>query len=750
MWSLRKYQQLARRLVLNERGESPFLTLAAVVLLTVVTLAVSASTFAFVRTGTWVMDLLNRGAQLNISATAFQNELNNLTDIKISDNQSLIVYDQPSKRTAYYNYPASGVAQTVCVTNAWAFVPSTTAVDLLDLAHTTTTYTGDSCTSSVASTRTETITGFAPTSQFTFANAAGRDLHYVASQELGVTASTATRPSGLFDNEWKYPYPTIVNIKGSMQNLINTTKVNIDAPTPLKQLRPGSEPWSIAAATAPTIQITQVQGDVWQAAFTPTVPIDDNRAVVTWASQDIVGTGTQTGSISSFTGSPIITRTITQGNRWQIQAAYQITLGGTTVTSATGTADWVRPIDTPAAPSVTAGASSAAITPVSCPTGTTPAYQMRYNIDGRGWTDWSTGNTVTYTLQEGDQVAVQGSQRCFSIYTTSAWSLSGATTYTKPITSTPSLAVTGSISGSIGTTTVTPNGCPSYLKTQVMVYGNVNDGGFNAASSWYAATSGKTTSYFTSDLHEGAAFKAGANARCVSTWAQGPNAWGSDGTQYVRPITTAPWVSAGISLSGGNIIAGRTAEGGCPAGTSYQWNRSDAVNGNWNWWLAGWAWTTTNWVDSGRVVGYGKTGQVAVMDRCVTAYATGPNSAVSYSSTQYRPYPTPGTPGGLSATQLNACDGSQALFRLTFNSVSYASRYDGTARGQMTDGSYTGWQQVNGISNNGGAILVNSAPGRPLRRGYGQVQVRAYGNGGYSGWTSTANAVNAASGCYVN
>lgn len=746
MWSLRKYQQLARRLVLNERGESPFLTIAAVAFLTMITLGVTASTFTFVRTGAWVIDLLNRGALLNVSATAFQNELNNLTDIQVSDNQSLIVVDQPSKRTAYYNYPASGVAPTVCVTNAWAFVPSTTP-NLLDLTHTTTTYTADSCTSSVASTRTTTIPGFAPTTQFTFSNAAGRDLHYVSGQELGLTASTATRPSGLFDNEWKYPYPTIVNIQGSMQNLINTTKVNIDAPTPLKQLRPGSEPWSIAAATAPTIQITQVQGDVWQAAFTPTVPIDDNRAVVTWASQDIVGTGTQTGSISSFTGSPIITRTITQGNRWQIQAAYQITLGGTVITSATGSADWVRPIDTPATPVVSAGDSSASITPVSCPTGTTPAFQMRYNISAGGWTAWQSGSTVTYTLNEGDQVAVQGSQRCYSIYTTSSWSLSGATTYTKPITTVPSVSVTGSIAGGIGISSVTASGCPSYLRTQVQAWANVNDAGFTPTSSWYGATSGATTTYYSANLGEGSAFKAGANARCVSNWAQGPEGQGRDNTQLVRPITTAPWVSAGISLSGGNIIAGRTGEGGCPAGTSYQWNRSDSVDGAWNWWAAGWAWTTTNWVNSGRVVGYGQTGQVAVMDRCVTAYAVGPNSAVSYSSTQYRPYPTPGTPGGLSATQLNACDGSQALFRLTFNSVSYASRYDGKAQALTTYGAYTGWQQVNGISNNGGAILVH---GSSLRRGYGQVQVRAYGNGGYSGWSDSAAAANAANGCYTN
>lgn len=729
----------------DERGESPWIVIASALLLSIVGLAIAATTYSVVRTGQGILDSFGRSTQLNTVALAFQSNLNNLTDITVNDDQSLTVSDQPSKRTAYYSYPVSGApAPSTCVTHSWQFVPA--ANGLLDLQHIVNVYSGDACTGTPTSTRTAVVTGFVPGTHFTFQNAAGRDLHYSRGQELGVTASANTRPAGLFDNEWKYPYPTIVNVQGAMQNLFNTTPVAFDAVTSLKQLRPGAEPWTPGVATAPTIMLSQVQGDLWQAAFSPTIPIPDNRAVLTWAQQNIVGTGTQQGAIGTFTASNILPGTITQGNRWQIQAAYRIALGGTTTTSATGTVDWVRPIDTPAAPTVALTGTQVTVTPSACPTGTSVAMQARYNINAGGWTAWFPGPTVGYTLREGDQVLVQATQTCTTIYTSSAPSLPASSVFTKPIVTQPIVGVTGSLSGGVGTATITVSGCPAFLQTQILGTASINGQPYAAGTAWMNVATSSATSVYASTVNEGALLQVGASGRCVSPYTVGPVTAAYDQGRYVRPITTAPWAIAGVDRNGGTLIAGRLAEGGCPAGTSYQWAYGTIVDGNW-WGWSGFMSTTSNWIGTGTSIGYGQTFQAVVHDRCVTAYATGPNSADSYSRTGYRAYPAPGTPKITNANAVRSCDQRQLQIRVFFNGVSYASRYDGRAQAKNVNGVYTTWQEQDGFTS-GSWLVVNAESSARLSLGSVLAQIRAYGVGGYSSWSASAGSSGTPGGCY--
>lgn len=102
----------------------------------------------------------------------------------------------------------------------------------------------------------------------------------------------------------------------------------------------------------------------------------------------------------------------------------------------------VRPINAPAAPTVTVsggGASSTNTytrTNVTCPTGTTIRYQYRNLRDGGytgSWYTTSASSVSVNTTSQGYEYTTEMHAQCYTTYATSDWGSSGSASYIRPV-----------------------------------------------------------------------------------------------------------------------------------------------------------------------------------------------------------------------------------------------------------------------------------------------------------------------------
>src|SRR5680860_336140 len=155
-------------------------------------------------------------------------------------------------------------------------------------------------------------------------------------------------------------------------------------------------------------------------------------------------------------------------------------------TSAGGTSDWsatesaTTTVDAPSAPTVTANTIAGTTTwswpGVTCPSGTTAQYRYDYFIDSvsQAPSGWKTpivpaATSIAFTTStEGHTYTVEVQAQCYTVNTTSSWSISGQDSYYRIVTYTLTIsagtgglvntAVNGTYNtGSTPTITATPN-----------------------------------------------------------------------------------------------------------------------------------------------------------------------------------------------------------------------------------------------------------------------------------------------------
>jgi hypothetical protein len=105
-------------------------------------------------------------------------------------------------------------------------------------------------------------------------------------------------------------------------------------------------------------------------------------------------------------------------------------------------ATYIHPIDTPAAPTVTASTSGSITTwswnATACPAGTTARYQYQYIADWGYNSPWYGPNTgllsLTWdTTSQGYQYTIPVQTHCYTSFTTSGWSGTGQASYIRPV-----------------------------------------------------------------------------------------------------------------------------------------------------------------------------------------------------------------------------------------------------------------------------------------------------------------------------
>jgi hypothetical protein len=149
------------------------------------------------------------------------------------------------------------------------------------------------------------------------------------------------------------------------------------------------------------------------------------------------------GTWSSYITGASRSISASQGYKYTFQQQARCTAGTTSSAwVASGTANAVRPISAPSAPSIAVSTSGDTTTytrnNVTCPSGTTTRYQYKY-IDDSGynssWFGPTTGvATVDWNTQsQGYQYQLQMQAQCYTVHNTSGWSGTGTGSYIRPV-----------------------------------------------------------------------------------------------------------------------------------------------------------------------------------------------------------------------------------------------------------------------------------------------------------------------------
>ncbi len=149
------------------------------------------------------------------------------------------------------------------------------------------------------------------------------------------------------------------------------------------------------------------------------------------------------GSWSSYTTGTPRNVAASQGYRYTFQQqARCVGQNANSGYATSSSANVVRAINAPSAPSVSASTSGSNTTysrnNVSCPTGTTTRYQYKYLADWNydsGWYGPTTGAaSLTWgTASQGYQYRVQMQAQCYTVHATSGWSGTGTGSYIRPV-----------------------------------------------------------------------------------------------------------------------------------------------------------------------------------------------------------------------------------------------------------------------------------------------------------------------------
>ncbi|AUG29518.1 hypothetical protein [Microbacterium hominis] len=233
-------------------------------------------------------------------------------------------------------------------------------------------------------------------------------------------------------------------------------------------------------------------------------------------------------------------------------------------------------------------------------------------------------------IREGERYQGRIVAKCVSPYYSASPTASRDSAWViNPIKSQPTVTnVVSSIdSNQQARVTATIGTCPAWLSVRSHSI-NTQTNQPTSDGQWTTLTG--NVDWVVLEIFQGSQFTAGAGARCVSSYTQGPENRVFDSAARVKPITTQPslsawWATTNPAWGFGNGTVGTT----CPAGTSLQGYGQSAVD--YEGWSAGsWSIGLPNggnftW-DAGRWMNEGARFQAAFHVRCISGFAIGPQN----------------------------------------------------------------------------------------------------------------------------
>jgi hypothetical protein len=268
----------------------------------------------------------------------------------------------------------------------------------------------------------------------------------------------------------------------------------------------------------------------------------------------------------------------------------------------------------------TTGADGA-VSSIKCRYNGEAQYSVQY-AGGNGvfsdWSPWSTTQTKSFVMQEGERVQLRAKARCVSKYaTTPASEVSATVAYAKPITTvfaSPTIKIAND-----GLVTWSVVNCTVFAKPQYQTQTRSNSGAWTAWSAW------SPDKYATVYAAEGYLLEAQVRARCyVDPELIGP----ASSTGYastIVPISSTP-ARPTVTIKNGTPLVVSVSAVDCPAGTSAQYGLqygTDQIA------FPGFGPWSANRALNIYTVAEGTTAYGQAIARCVNGYAAGPQSAAS-------------------------------------------------------------------------------------------------------------------------
>lgn len=649
-----RWRKLIKSLRAREDGFTTVQIVAAIVA-PAIALTIGMTLVSFMRTGNGLIESVQRDTQMRQMVEQLQASATNMTAIDVVSEREFTVYSQPSKRSAYA-VPSGGDAPTECVSTTWSLTEDTwqpatwvPSVTNTKLSYVERVHEGDGCDTPVKSEKSRELGGFEASTVFEYENAYGRDLAFVEGVETGVDESKAPRPEGLFDNEWAFTDPGLVTLAGEINQVIGTTPVQVTATTPLKQMRPGVVQSGLGDLQPPTITRTARGGDLYRATFSARTSITDPRATITWQWREKLNDG-EWSAWSEWSSTDFHERNVRQGEKWNIQAHYKVTLDERNAESEAVEHQFIREISNAAAPTVKVVATGPTGTitvepnPAICAPGTTAKYQIASAVGGASFGAWVAGSTASVAIGEGQRLNGRAQAKCESPFATSPWVDGPVANAVRPITTAPIVATVTSYvpaGESRGYVKATFSGCPTGTSYQAAPRYSLNAAAANDSTTWTALfgtnvykTAASTVTYNAAAVREGERFRAGINARCATEYTTGPGA-SKSASNVVNPIRTVPSISRLTSSISSTTATVTGTFAGCPSWLTYEGRiatMKDAVS---TWSLGGWtdAVAGVNSRSSSASYGEGSRFKGGLDARCISEYTEGP--VASARSTDY-------------------------------------------------------------------------------------------------------------------
>lgn len=196
--------------------------IAALILIPLVATIVAIAAIIMVRTGASLTEAFQRSTMMATTSSTMKKAVESSTTINPHSNVKFVTHSDP--RQLPPGYVTAGDLPTVCNTYTWTLERG----ELDALSVRTDTHTSADCTSAVASTWTQTLTGLVPGSGFRYFNLAGRELVYTGGEAgFGGTA----RPVGVTTPQWDSTAIAHVTFTATAQQPFGDATLSISAST---------------------------------------------------------------------------------------------------------------------------------------------------------------------------------------------------------------------------------------------------------------------------------------------------------------------------------------------------------------------------------------------------------------------------------------------------------------------------------------------------------------------------------------
>jgi hypothetical protein len=298
------------------------------------------------------------------------------------------------------------------------------------------------------------------------------------------------------------------------------------------------------------------------------------------------------------------------------------------------TADLTAPTGTPSVTAVMSGANArGAVSGGVCQTGTTIAYEIRYQVNGGAWQAYTAGSTRDVAATEGATYSFQARARCTLGASVSGYGAESAVvSVTRPVAIPTGASLTAAMSGASAVATSSAGTCASGATIEQQI--RYNSSPTAAAGTWSAYVVGASRTVAALEGHK---YSFEQQVRCVGVNAS--SGWTAGGSaSVIRPITTIPATPAVTAATSGDTTTFSWNAATCTSGvTPYYQGVSTADWGYEVEWGPYTGYLTRNWSSASQ--GYQYTMTVRV--QCKTAHASSPLSGTGTRS-YIRPIDAPG------------------------------------------------------------------------------------------------------------